>query len=397
MASPIILHIDMDAFFASVEQLDDPSLRGQCVIVGGQSQRGVVAAASYEARKYGIHSAMPIFQARQRCRNLIILPPRRKRYAELSRRIMAILANFSPLVEPVSIDEAFVDITGSQRLYGLPGQIARTIKERIRSETGLTCSVGAAPNKFLAKIASDMNKPDGLTLIAPEQVQDFVETLPIGKVPGVGQRAQQQLRELGIRTLGQVKACPMELLVRKMGKFGHRLTDLAHGRDDTPVTPQSETKSISTETTLSRDTHDRETLKRYLLSQSQTVARELRHKKFRGRTITLILKTSDFQRHCRSRTLSKPVQSAEKIYRTALELLQTFPLTQPVRLVGVGAGGLQPAEKTIQADLFPDARQIRDTKWEKVDQALDAVAERFGEAAVQRGNLDKIKTEKKSE
>ena len=388
MASPIILHIDMDAFFASVEQLDDPSLKGRCVIVGGQSQRGVVAAASYEARKYGIHSAMPIFQARQRCRDLVIVPPHRKRYAQLSHQIMEILKAFSPLVEQVSIDEAFVDMSGCQRLYGPPDKIARAIKERIRRQTGLTCSVGAAPNRFLAKIASDMNKPDGLTLIAPDQVMEFVEDLPIGKVPGVGQRARQQLRELGILTLGQVKTLPAELLVRKMGKFGHRLMELALGRDDTPVTPQSETKSISTETTLEQDTQDKERLRHYLLKQSQAVARDLRRKHFRARTVTLILKTCDFQRHSRSHTLSRPVQSAEGIYQAVADLLQAFPLTRPVRLVGVGAAGLQPADRAVQTGLFPDAGDLRDTKWEKVDRALDEVVDRFGEAAVRRGKTE---------
>jgi DNA polymerase IV len=384
MTSPIILHVDMDAFFASVEQMDDPSLRGRCVVVGG-SHRGVVAAASYEARKYGIRSAMPIFQARGRCRDLVIVPPRRKRYAELSRRIMNNLRDFSPLVEPVSIDEAYVDITGCRRLHGEPRQIARNIKNRIRSLTGLTCSVGVAPNKFLAKIASDLEKPDGLTVIEPDQVQSFIATLPVEEVPGVGRRACEILHGLGIRTLGQVRGVPEQLLIRKMGKFAHRLVELACGRDFSVVTPRSDTKSVSTETTLVRDTQDRQTLSRHLLNQSQTVARDLRRKGVRARTVSLILKTADFRRHSRNRTLDPPVQSAERIYRTALDLLQAFPLTQPVRLVGVGAAGLQPDRMPVQADLFPDSQQNRDAKWEKVDRAMDAVADRFGKSAVKRG------------
>jgi DNA polymerase-4 len=386
MTSPIILHIDMDAFFASVEQMDDPALRGRCVIVGGPSPRGVVAAASYEARKYGIHSAMPIFQARQRCRDLVIVPPRRGRYAELSRRIMDDLRNFSPLVEPVSIDEAYVDITGCQRLHGDPRQTARRIKDRIRSRIGLRCSVGVAPNKFLAKIASDLEKPDGLTVIAPEQVLAFVATLPIEKVPGVGRRTCETLRGLGIRTLGQVGGIPEDLLIRKMGKFANRLMALARGQDPSPVTPHAETKSVSTETTLPRDTQDRQTLRRHLIGQSQAVARDLRRKGMRARTVSLILKTADFRRHSRNRTLETPVQSAERIFQTAMALLQAFPLTQPVRLVGVGASGLQPDGIPVQADLFPDPRQHRDAKWEKVDRAMDAVADRFGKSAVKRGN-----------
>ncbi len=389
MASTIIIHIDMDAFFASVEQLDDPSLRGQCVIVGGDSRRGVVAAASYEARKFGIHSAMPVFQARQRCRQLVIVPPRRKRYAALSRRIMDILRTFSPLVEPISIDEAFVDITGCGRLHGTPRETALAIKTTIRTETGLTCSVGMAPNKFLAKIASDLEKPDGLTILKPEEIPAFIESLPIGKVSGVGKQARRQLATLGIKTLGQVRRCDERLLIAKLGKFGHRLMQLAHGQDDSPVTPHSETKSISTETTLSEDTQDRKFLADYLLSQSQSVAAEMRRKKFKARTVTLKLKTADFKLHSRSRTMPQPMQSADAIYQVASDLLKAFPLTLPVRLVGVGVGGLQSAAIPVQAQLFPDEKTRQDRRWEKVDKAVDAVTERFGKRAVVRGPLSK--------
>lgn len=387
MASNIILHIDMDAFFASVEQLDDPSLRGKCVVVGGESQRGVVAAASYEARKYGIHSAMPIFQARQKCRSLLIVPPRRKRYAELSRRIMALLRDFSPLVEPISIDEAFVDITGCRRLYGATDHIAQAMKDRIFHEVGLTCSVGVAPVKFLAKIASDLDKPSGLTVISPEQVPGFIDQLVIGKVPGVGRQAGRILSSLGIRTLGQVRQCSESLIIKKMGKFGHRLIALSRGDDDSPVSTHSEAKSISTETTLNQNTFDRKLLSRYLLSHSQSVARQLRRKQMRSRTITLKIKTADFKLHSRSRTLSRPVQSAEKIYQVALDLFHDFSLTRAVRLIGVGAGALQSVSTPVQAELFADGQHVRDRKWEKVDRAMDAVAERFGDLAVTRGKL----------
>lgn len=386
MASTIILHIDMDAFFASVEQMDDPALRGKPVVVGGRSQRGVVAAASYEARRYGIHSAMPIFQARQKCRTLVIVPPRRKRYAALSRRIMQILKTFSPLVEPISIDEAFVDITGSGRLYGSPVQIARSMKERIFQQVGLRCSVGVAPVKFLAKIASDMDKPDGLTVIDAQQMPSFIDRLPLGKVPGVGKQAGKALSGMGIHTLGQVKTCPHDLLVKKLGRFGHRLIALAQGRDDSPVTPAGEAKSISTETTLPENTTDRQLLDGYLLSQSQSVARDLRRKRMRTRTVTLKIKTDDFRLHSRSRTLPRPVQSAERIYQVASELFRQFPLVRRVRLIGVGTGALQPASVPIQADLFPDGDQLRDRKWERVDQAMDRVSRRFGDHMVTRGN-----------
>ena len=389
MASAIIIHIDMDAFFASVEELDDPSLRGQCVIVGGDSQRGVVAAASYEARKYGIHSAMPIFQARQRCKQLVIVPPRRKRYAELSRRIMDILRTYSPLVEPISIDEAFVDITGCSRLHGSPRETALAIKAAIRNATGLTCSIGMAPNKFLAKIASDLNKPDGLTILRPSEVPAFIESLPIGKVSGVGKRARRTLADLGIKTLGQVRRCDEGLLIAKLGKFGHRLMKLAHGQDDSPVTPHRPTKSISTETTLSQDTQDRKLLADYLLKQSQSVAVDLRRKNFKARTVTLKLKTDDFKLHSRSRTLPQPMQSADTIYQVACDLLNAYALVRPVRLVGVGVGGLQSADIPVQASLFPDEEDEQDRRWEKVDKAMDAVTQRFGKQAVVRGPLSR--------
>lgn len=389
MASNIILHVDMDAFFASVEQMDDPSLRGKCVVVGGRSNRGVVAAASYEARKFGIHSAMPIFQARQKCPALVIVPPRKKRYSDLSRRIMAVLKAFSPLVEPISIDEAFVDISGCHRLHGSPHRTAQAIKDKIYARVGLTCSVGVTPSKFLSKIASDLDKPDGLTVISPGQVSAFIDQLPVRKVPGVGRRAQQILSSMGITHLGQVQDYPTRVLVRRLGKFGHRLAALSRGEDDSPVSPYSEAKSISTETTLPSNTSDRQLLSDYLLTQSQSVARELRRKQVRTRTITLKIKTDDFQLHSRSRTLEKPVQSAERIYQVALELFRQFKLSKPVRLIGVGAGTLQPASMPVQADLFPDEHQDRDRKWEKVDRAMDAVAERFGSHAVVRGKPKK--------
>ncbi|MEJ2158064.1 MAG: DNA polymerase IV [Desulfobacteraceae bacterium] len=387
MASTIILHIDMDAFFASVEQMDDPALRGKPVVVGGRSQRGVVAAASYEARRYGIHSAMPIYQARQRCRELVIVPPHRKRYSALSRKIMAILETFSPLVEPISIDEAFVDITGCRRLHGSPTRIAAAMKERILQEVGLTCSVGVAPVKFLAKIASDMDKPDGLTVIDAHQMSAFIDRLAIGKVPGVGKRAEKAMSAMGIQYLGQVRSFPEALLIKKLGKFGLRLIALSRGEDDSPVTPTSKAKSISTETTLSENTMDRRLLDGYLRSQSQSVARDLRRKHVRTRTITIKIKTDDFKLHSRSRTLTRPVQSAERIYQVASELFHRFALSRPVRLIGVGTGALQAESMPIQADIFPDGEQVRDRKWEKVDRAMDAVSERFGDRAVVRGTM----------
>jgi DNA polymerase IV len=386
MASSTILHMDMDAFFASVEQLDNPSLQGKCLVVGG-SHRGVVAAASYEARKYGIRSAMPIFQARQKCPHLIVVPPQRHRYAELSHRIMDTLRTFSPLVEALSIDEAYVDITGCGRLLGSPHDIGRAVKARIREHTRLSCSVGIAPNKFLAKIASDMNKPDGLTIIAPEQVASFIETLPIAKVPGVGPHVFERLAALGVSTLDQVRRLPETLLVRKLGKFGHRLMELAHGRDDSPVVPDSAVKSVSSEITLERDTRDCAILATHLLAQSQTVARQLRKHAVRARTVTLKIKTAEFVQHTRSHTLPHPIQTSEAIYRTAMDLLQGFVLGQSVRLIGVGAGNLIKECTPVQQELFTPDGEASCGQWEKVDRVMDAIAERYGSRSVARGTL----------
>lgn len=380
------MHVDMDAFFASVEQLDNPALRGLCVVVGG-SHRGVVAAASYEARRFGIHSAMPIFQARQRCSDLVIVAPRKERYKEVSGRIMAILSTFSPLVEPISIDEAFVDITGCERLHGSARQAAVAVKKDIKEQIGLTCSVGVAPNKFLAKIASDLDKPDGLTLLTLAQMADFIADLPIGKVPGVGPRAQKSLSMLGISTLGQVKQFSEAQLVRRLGKFGHRLLALANGRDDRPVVPESEAKSMSSELTLPENTMDRKVLANHLLAQSETVARELRRHNMRARTVTLKIKTADFKQHTRNQTLDRPFQTSSTIYQTARSLLKSYPLTQPVRLIGVGAGNLVTENRPVQQCLFDDTPKRDNAKWEKVDRAVDAISERFGRCSVKRGSL----------
>ena len=376
----------MDAFFASVEQLDDPSLKGKCVVVGG-SHRGVVAAASYEARRFGVHSAMPMFQARQKCRKLVVVPPRRQRYSELSRQIMEILRSFSPLVEQISIDEAYVDITGCRRLHGSPRETALAIKNQIRSQTELTCSVGIAPNKFAAKIASDMDKPNGMTEITPDGLPAFIDALPIGKVPGVGRRAQETLNRYGIDTLGQVRHYTVEQMEKRLGKFGRRLSALAHGHDDSPVVPESPAKSISSEMTLEQDTLSHVRLSRHLLAQSESVARQLRHHEMRARTVYLILKTVDFKRHTRSQTLDRPVQSSEAIYQTAVSLLENYPLKMPVRLVGVGTGNLQPVSQPVQQQLFPEEPGEQSARWEKVDRAVDAVAEKYGKYKIRRGTL----------
>ena len=382
----MILHIDMDAFYASVEELDNPRFRGSCVIVAGRSERSVVTAASYEARRYGVHSAMPVFQARKKCPQAVIIPPRMGRYKELSQIIMDVLREFSPLVEPVSIDEAYVDITGCERLFGNVRDTALAVKHRIGESVHLGCSVGAAPVKFLAKIASDMDKPDGLTIIMPEQVASVIETLPVGRVPGVGTHARERLRLLGIRTLGDVKKYPEEVLVNRFGKFGRRLSELADGIDRSPVTPCRDTKSVSAEETFADDTDDREILKKHILKQAERVGRELRKQQIRAKTISIKIKHADFTQVTRSTTMTHPTHSTEVIIREALHLLDSYRLTAKVRLIGVGASHILSGTEPIQTELFEE-KDGEEKAWEKLDDALDSITDRFGPGTVTRGTL----------
>jgi DNA polymerase-4 len=382
----MILHIDMDAFFASVEQLDNPWLRGKCVLVGGTSNRGVVMASSYEARKFGVRSAMPVFQARQKCPQGIFVPPRRERYQEVSKQIMAILRQFTPQVEVVSIDEAYLDVSGCRRLHGDSENLARTIKKDIKNSLGLTCSVGVAPVKFLAKIASDMNKPDGLTIIRPEEVDRFIESLAIEKVPGVGRKTFQQLEAIGIKTLGDIKKFPEKMLLARLGKFGARLLALSCGRDHSEVTPFSPPKSISSERTLSEDTQVIERLKTCLLKQAEEVARQLRKANVKAGTITLKLKHTDFKQVTRSKTIAAATQSSKTIYRCAVQLLDEYRLTQKVRLIGVGTSGFKSAGLPVQRDLFEKKRQS-EAGWTQLDRTLESITQKFGTDAIKRASL----------
>lgn len=391
----MILHIDMDAFFASVEQLDNPHLKGKCVIVGGLSNRSVVSAASYEARKFGIHSAMPMYRAKQKCPRGIFLPPRMNRYKEVSKKIMSLLKTFSPLVEPVSIDEAYMDITGCKRLHGKPEEVALNIKKKIKETVNLTCSVGIAPNKFLSKIASDMDKPDGLTIIMPDNVQQFIEFLPIYKVPGVGKKMKKHLELMGIKMLGDVKKYPEKMLLKRFGKFGQRLIKLSACIDNSPVTPCRHHKSVSSEETLSEDTRDKKLLNNYLLMHSENVVRELRRMGVRAKTITLKIKHADFQQVTRSVTLTDPTQSSETIYMHAVRLLRTYKIIKKIRLIGVGASGLFSDAVPLQMDLF-DGEKKRNRNWEEVDKAIDIIIQKYGKDAIKRATLKKSKCQIKS-
>jgi len=382
----MIIHVDMDAFYASVEMLDNPRLKGQCVIVGGTSNRGVVSAASYEARKFGVHSAMPVFQAKRLCPRGIFIPPRMSRYKTVSRSIMAILKSFTPLVEIVSIDEAYMDLQGSPQTMGTSRDIAAKIKTKIHAQTGLTCSVGMAPVRFLAKIASDLEKPDGLTIIYPAEVPDFIATLEIQKVPGIGKKSTQTLHRLGIRYLGDINRYPREMLQKRLGKWGLRLMNLSRGIDPTPVSTQRDHKSVSAEQTLATNTMDTHFLKQIMLQQSQRVSKQLRKMDVRAKVITLKLKHDDFKQVTRRTTISVPTQSTETIFQEAVSLLEQYQLNQKVRLVGVGASGFISSRQPVQMDIF-DAAPRRNRNWEKIDQTLDHISQKFGKKLVDRASL----------
>ncbi|MFP4000046.1 MAG: DNA polymerase IV [Desulfobacterales bacterium] len=381
----MIIHVDMDAFFASVEKLDNPGLADKCVIVGGVSDRGVVSAASYEARKFGVKSAMPMYKARRLCPQGVFLAPRQQRYKEISGVIMEILASFSPLVEQVSIDEAYLDITGCDHLFGTSRDIGLRIKEKIKCETKLTCSVGIAPHKFLAKIASDMKKPDGLVVISPEEAAAFIETLPVDKVPGVGLVSGMVLSRMGIKTLGDVKKYGQNVLVRRLGKFGTRLFELAGGIDRSRVEPVRPVKSVSSEKTLAADTRDKEYLKAYLIEQAEDVGSQLRQKQVRAKTVFIKIRHSDFTQITRQASLEPRSNSAEMLYKSAAALLDSYHPDRPVRLIGMGATDLVDAGIPVQQELFSDVPRQRE-KWEKVESALDAIRQKYGGQKVSRAS-----------
>jgi len=382
----MILHVDMDAFYASVEQLDNPRLKGRCVIVGGTGGRGVVSAASYEARAFGVRSAMPIFQARQRCPQGVFIQPRMDRYREVSAEVMAVLQEFSPLVEQVSIDEAFMDLSGTERLHGPPDEVGRTLKKQILESVRLTCSVGVAPNRFLAKIASDYKKPDGLTVIHPDQVADFIDRLPIGKVPGIGPKTQPKVAEFGIRFLGDIRKFPEPTLASIFGSYGRRLLELSRGIDPTPVTPDSPAKSVSSECTLEEDTREKSALTRCLLEQAEEVAAGLRSEGVKARTVVLKIKHADFRLCTRRTTFTLPTQSSKELYRQALRLLEEYRITQKIRLIGLGATGFVPADAPRQQELFAGEERSREG-WEKVDRTVETIKSKFGDKVIQRATL----------
>ena len=377
-----ILHVDLDAFFAAVEQRDRPELMGKPVIVGGggPSDRGVVSAASYEARAFGVHSAMPLRQAGRLCPHGVFLPVDGAKYQAVSVEIMAILRRFTPLVEPISIDEAFLDVTGSRVLFGDGETIGGLIKAAVRDEVRLTASVGVARTKLVAKIASDLRKPDGLVVVAQGEEAEFLAPLAITRLWGVGAKSATALREYGVRTIGDLAALPEDLLVRRFGKYGAALADRARGLDADPVGGRDAAKSVSHEHTFDVDTSDREVIERTILGMAEGVAGRLRDSGVKAATVTVKIRDSSFRTITRQRTLPEPTDLTEPIFRTAMDLARPEVRGLRIRLLGVGASGLGERD---QLALFADV----DPRRRRVVEAADAVRHRFGERAITRARL----------
>ncbi|MBI5067075.1 MAG: DNA polymerase IV [Deltaproteobacteria bacterium] len=374
-----ILHLDLDAFYASVEQLDDPSLRGRPVIVGGTSGRGVVCAASYEARRFGVHSAMPTARARKLCPGGVYLAPRFDRYGELSDRIFGIYRRFTPLVEPLSLDEAFLDVTRSRALHGSGADIARAVKRLVREETGLAVSAGVAEVKLAAKIATDLGKPDGLVVVPEGGVAAFLAPLPVSRLWGVGQVTEEALARGSIRTIGDLAAADPAALSRLLGGGGGDLQRLARGEDAREVVPDAQARSIGAEDTFEEDRLGEEALLPQLREQAERVGRRLRGAGLTGKTVTVKVKYADFRSITRRCTLPAPTDDGRAIYDAARAQLERADLSRPVRLVGVAVSGF-PGEGS-QLDLFAAAEPVA-ARRRALNAALDALSERFGSGAV---------------
>ena len=377
---PAILHVDMDAFYASVEQRDDPSLRGKPLVVGGSARRGVVLAASYAVRPFGVRSAMPMARALRLCPNLLVVPPRFERYSEVSEEVFRIFHAFTPEVEGLSLDEAFLDVTRSIALHGPPEEQARRIQDRIRGELGLTASVGIAEVKFAAKIASDLRKPDGLVVVPQGGVRDFLAPLPVSRLWGVGPKTEQVLRARGLERIGQVAATDRSRLEQELGSLGPWLHDLANGIDERSVEPDREAKSIGAEETFEEDLQGEDLLP-FIHEQALRVASRLRRSGMRARSVHLKIKFADFRIVTRQETISEGTDDGAEIYAVARRLLAKVD-PRPVRLTGVHAGDLRGA---TQLGLF-DARGPT-SKRALLNASLDRIADRFGPDAVVPADL----------
>jgi DNA polymerase-4 len=380
-----ILHVDMDAFYASVEVRDRPDLAGRPVVVGGLGPRSVVLSATYEARAFGVRSAMPVGRARRLCPQAVFISPRHQLYSEVSKEVMAVFRAVTPEVEPLSLDEAFLDVSGAVRRLGSPARIARLIRAQIREQQGITCSVGVAPVKFVAKIASARCKPDGLLVVPATGVLGFLHPLPASALWGVGDRAEEVLARLGLRTIGDIAHVPVATLQRELGVAGEHLWSLAWGRDERRVVPQREEKSVGAEETFAVDVDDPEVIRRELLRLSGRTARALRAAGCVARTISVKLRLASFKTITRSRTLPEPTDVAREIYATACALYEGSGLDSKarLRLVGVRAAGLRPASGAARQLAFGE----RPAGWREAERAVDQIARKFGGDAVRPAAL----------
>jgi DNA polymerase-4 len=375
-----ILHVDMDAFYASVEQRDNPELRGKPVVVGGDN-RGVVAAASYEVRRFGVRSAMPMGEARRRCPDLIRIAPRMSHYKAVSIQIFQIFRDYTPLVEGLSLDEAFLDVSASHVLHGAAINIARAIKQRILEQTELTASVGVAENKLVAKIASDLDKPNGLFVVTAENCRGVLDPLPVSVIPGIGRQTLTRLHAVNIRTIADLRLAPDRALEPIFGRYTQRTRERAAGIDNRPVVADREEKSISAEETFDIDLGDRRDMERELLALAETTARRLRKSQLQAGTVQIKIRQADFQTFTRQKSLQPPINNTEQIFRVARELLGVWLEANPgtrIRLLGVGGSKLSPAE---QRDLFA---ADGDTAPDRVDQTVARIQERFGSGSLGR-------------
>jgi DNA polymerase-4 len=388
MAKRTIMHVDLDAFFVSVEQVLNPELKGKPVVVGGKpDHRGVVAAASYEARAFGVHSAMPLVTATRLCPQAVFIEGNYHRYAEASKKFMAILADFSPFLEPMGIDEAYLDVTGFESLHGTIRNMAVKIKERVKNELGLVASIGIAGNKIVAKVASDHSKPDGLVEVPAGQEAVFFAPQAIGKLPGIGKKTEQVLHGLGIITLGQLANMPLPALRNRFGVYGEYLRQLARGIDDREIMPPAEARSISRETTFDRDSTDREFLMATLRYLAERVGADLRENGRQAKCVAIKVRYGDFSTITRQRTLPQPIDTDEAIFQTAAELLRAALAVdgRAVRLIGTGVSSLsEPGQQLALLD-------VTDRRLEKLNRAIDRIRDRHGFTAIQTGRTLRLK------
>ena len=378
----MIIHLDMDAFFASVEMRENPELVGLPVVVGGPSKtRGVVAAANYEARKYGVFSAMPMIQATRLCPDLRILPPNMSLYVSVSKKIHEIFNRYTPEIEPLSLDEAFLDVSASLKLFGSAEEIARRIKDEIKQELQLVVSAGIAPNKFVAKIASDFDKPDGFVIVEEKDMQAFLDPLPVKRIWGVGKKTEQQLNNFGITTIKDLRTQSPRWLIDRFGKQGDHIYRLANGQDKREVISDARAKSISSENTFIEDISDKEALIAYLSHLTEQVTTRLREKNRKGKTVNIKIRFHDFTTIVRSKSLVENSNQTEKIWQVVKELFNAAmpPGRVSVRLLGVGVSGFD-NEDSLQGDLFSE-----DAKYDELDKLTDEINQRFGKLKIHRG------------